>query len=894
MVLADSKTNSAFLHTTTSILSLEPNDNAPALPSESNNLEVDGFHFNTLCELSGDIETTIARAEKEAQHLRTTSDEQKQNEIGSLILKNETNSALISTNDFNLVAINLVIGFRFILGLYIWFSELITPIPDPYRYFNWYHTVSGLPTSSIVVIWKITELCMVITQRNLPYSTLLSSVALFGSIVLLTSGILAIFEERPFIKTAATASAAVICFKVGILITCLANVLEALIGIFFIFFRRKFSKSQHRSLRTVIAALLQAVGFTCLLLDLVRKQEFLRGLSAFSFILEGIVLSGSKISTERSFLFWYGLFKIFGCIGFLVAAGTFDRILQLNETYSDFPSFFPMERGLALPFYILLVCIWFDVDFQLSNLVQSIPKPAARLALVFFIFGVLPTFLIASWIGSTATSSSIATATTIVSETNLSRKFSLLIASSGLLTLTSLIRGIIVTRLFLSSSNKSPNVSTKEEDDDIPLNQRRYDNDRFHSETMSDEKQMLTDKIASTSKTDMPEKLLTNKEGNNDNASSLSSSYTCSESSSVFGPVGDLFRFIASVMVLLLSFVLYLNQNYKQVRNNDLRNQLMLLSIGIGTVYLLHAFCWIQVMMNPRNREDSEQEKYQLSEDTYTLMMLARPFSQPWLLGFAVFALQATLTSMVLFAEFRQTAGYNNTLHAPYDVTTTTRIGQMAGMVIILLYQSDYWSASTLLEIRFMNGAQGMHILFPAMIRFAQSIGVVVASTILILQSDSIINLVKDYTAILFISEIDDFVYTLADYGYLGKGFKRASDKVKEKDLNDALEHPIRSIGFMTIFGVMVGSWVYVLNNQIDGNFFRLGYPECFERVGPKRLGPMRLALSFGNGKCDSYLNYKECNFDGGDCLVENSINEANVLYYYPNCHVRFTSYIGK
>jgi len=46
--------------------------------------------------------------------------------------------------------------------------------------------------------------------------------------------------------------------------------------------------------------------------------------------------------------------------------------------------------------------------------------------------------------------------------------------------------------------------------------------------------------------------------------------------------------------------------------------------------------------------------------------------------------------------------------------------------------------------------------------------GVIFASTVLILQSENIIDLVKDYTAIFFISEINDFIFELASRGYLG------------------------------------------------------------------------------------------------------------------------------
>jgi len=70
--------------------------------------------------------------------------------------------------------------------------------------------------------------------------------------------------------------------------------------------------------------------------------------------------------------------------------------------------------------------------------------------------------------------------------------------------------------------------------------------------------------------------------------------------------------------------------------------------------------------------------------------------------------------------------------------------------------------------IYFAGPQRDLSILLPNIIRFLQAMGVIFASTVLILQSENIIDLVKDYTAIFFISEINDFVFELASRGYLG------------------------------------------------------------------------------------------------------------------------------
>ena len=793
------------------------------------------------CRMMGKL---VGGNELETNASPTTSEtecKQEENEFGPLILNHEKTKPKFVANsyDFNLIQKNFFIGLRFILAIYIWASDLLTLIRDPYRYFSWHHTVTGLPTSIMVVIWKTTELCLN-NERDWPYSSWLSILSLCGSVSFFGSGIIAPFEDRIHVGSKDKTTGTIICFLVGLGIICLVNVIEALIGICAMLSTgtNQAGGGNKRSPRNVLASLLQTGAFLLLILDLHFKNEFLRGLSALVFAMEGIVLSGSKMSTRRAFLYWNIFFKIIGSVAFLVAVSTFHQILRLNETYWAFPPFFTMERGLVMPFYLFVVCLWFEVDTILSSYLNQ--KLFSTFAILFY--GALHTVLILLWAESTATNSFVRNAGRSHFE-----KSPTLIASCTIVSIVGFVRFVSSTIQFFRMK-KGSSVSTEDGEAGLPLNHKK---DNYYAR-------------------------------------------------SVFAPASDFFRFIVCLLTLCLSIIVYSsaveNQSGDQdvvldIRNHRVGNQLMLLCIGIGTVYLTQTYCWIKIKLDNGHNVEEKQGKYTLAEDTYTLMMHAPPLSRPWLLGFGVFSLQAILTAMVLIAEIQQSTG-NPFLMLPFDVRLSTRIGQVVGLIIILMYQSDYWTASTLLEIRFIGkGVNELSILFPAIIRFSQSIGVVVASTILILQSDSIIDLVKDYTAILFISEIDDFIFSLADRGYLGLDLKHDAEDVKEKvEVDDAPEHPIRSIGVMIIFGTMVGSWVYVSNNQIDGTFFRRAHPLCVDRAGRKRVDP----LLFGDGECNLLLNYKECEFDGGDCVVQNMVTVDYLVYNYPNCNVPHRSYIGE
>ena len=80
--------------------------------------------------------------------------------------------------------------------------------------------------------------------------------------------------------------------------------------------------------------------------------------------------------------------------------------------------------------------------------------------------------------------------------------------------------------------------------------------------------------------------------------------------------------------------------------------------------------------------------------------------------------------------------------------------------------------------------------------------------------------------------------------------------------------------------------------NQSNGKFFRLSHAACYDKVGWMKLD----AVKFGDGNCNLHLNFEECGFDDGDCLVENIIHERNITQStkYENCTVAWKTYIGE
>jgi len=72
----------------------------------------------------------------------------------------------------------------------------------------------------------------------------------------------------------------------------------------------------------------------------------------------------------------------------------------------------------------------------------------------------------------------------------------------------------------------------------------------------------------------------------------------------------------------------------------------------------------------------------------------------------------------------------------------------------------------------------------PNLMKLSQGLLVVFVSFVIIVQSDNIIDLLKDFTALMVLSETDNITFNLAVYEYLGEGLKQQTLKADEANSN--------------------------------------------------------------------------------------------------------------
>ncbi len=210
-------------------------------------------------------------------------------------------------------------------------------------------------------------------------------------------------------------------------------------------------------------------------------------------------------------------------------------------------------------------------------------------------------------------------------------------------------------------------------------------------------------------------------------------------------------------------------------------------------------------------------------------MMVSDPLSQSWTLGLIAFTFQMILGLMIATNQIMEGIG-SSVFNIPFRVDPIVRGGQFLTIVLVLTTQSDilssistfiiFWRGSnwtTILGVvpaaadnRYSMLSQGsrsrscfsnpcgpasssswfVRIALPNILKLSQGLLVVVLSFVIIVQSDNIIDLLKDFTALMVLCETDNVLFRLADMGFLGEHLSVKAAEVRDIDIEDETAPP--------------------------------------------------------------------------------------------------------
>ena len=199
-----------------------------------------------------------------------------------------------------------------------------------------------------------------------------------------------------------------------------------------------------------------------------------------------------------------------------------------------------------------------------------------------------------------------------------------------------------------------------------------------------------------------------------------------------------------------------------------------------------------------------------IDEDTFSIMMTSKV---GWVLGFGTFAFQMTQIIIILKGYFRLSDD-STPFDAPIRVNNEVRAGQFSAVILSLLSQQDILSAiESLIAFRSSspeNKDSGffyrllvddndadeleeskecktwfLRAILPNCLKLIQVISVLFVALIVIIQSDDLIALLRDFSALYYLSEIDNIIFKVTSRGYFGEDLKARTEKVCRSDVVD-------------------------------------------------------------------------------------------------------------
>ena len=310
--------------------------------------------------------------------------------------------------------------------------------------------------------------------------------------------------------------------------------------------------------------------------------------------------------------------------------------------------------------------------------------------------------------------------------------------------------------------------------------------------------------------------------------------------------------------------------------------------------------------------------------------------SKVWMLGLLAFMMEMTLGLLVLMDQvidmtwlqnscgpmrsgglcgaskgIRFKDSIENLFSVPLTPNTLVQIAQGITIPLALVSQTDIaTSMRTIYQLRNIDGNDWhgvikvdqnhrtkwtwfVRILLPNFFKFTEALVILFACWVLIVQSESIVDLLKDFSALMVISSIDNVLFIMAENGFFGKDLLNSTKEAKGVNVdNSAFES--RSGCFiettvLLILSTMLASWGVLMHRQNTGYYFKAKYPKCPMEIPHDAFitfAPQTPAFHlYHNGLCDSFMNNAECDFDGGDCETFDKV--------YPGCRANYEALIG-
>jgi len=252
--------------------------------------------------------------------------------------------------------------------------------------------------------------------------------------------------------------------------------------------------------------------------------------------------------------------------------------------------------------------------------------------------------------------------------------------------------------------------------------------------------------------------------------------------------------------------------------------------------------------------------KGELDQDVFSMIMMSISWNSwiewilVWVYGIFAYGLQMTLGILVIMDQMESEFG-GTAVGIPIRGTASLKIAKTLAIVLSVLTQTDFlmslrnililWKRDSWKNLKYdatqntntnnnninKNYLWWIYIFFPNILRGTQGLLILSASFVLIMQSETTVDLLKDYSALFVISEVDNLLFNVAGMGYVGSILSGKADKVKDLKFEEGKKVEkhwkwLTSALFL-LFAIFIGAWIYVAVGQGDGRYVKQAYPIC-------------------------------------------------------------------
>ena len=325
---------------------------------------------------------------------------------------------------------------------------------------------------------------------------------------------------------------------------------------------------------------------------------------------------------------------------------------------------------------------------------------------------------------------------------------------------------------------------------------------------------------------------------------------------------------------------------------------------------------YVRKSMNSRNTnviqkmiqkfEKQYKQKEELERDFFTMMMLQDPVSWVWIIGLISVASQLTLGILLIHEQMNEDKFCLPTMTIPIRSGLHICVAQFIAIILSIMTQTDLvmgirnisllwykdkkrWKAVIKLDSSKRNEMITWitRIFIPCMLKMIVGLIVLVATFFIIIQSDSVVELLQDFAALLIISTIDDIFFMMADNGYFGGILSNTATEakgIKIKKNNTTARRQMKTLAIVIM--VFLLAWMHIIIGQHKGKYMKQAYPLCPLN---DELNGTTIKDFIGNGRCDfpkgSGANIEVCGWEADDCIGFNM--------KYPNCNVPHPMKLG-